>query len=603
MLRDIRKNKTFKNRVLALAAIQLFLAAILISRLAYLQLIKHSEYSVKADSNRIKPSINPAPRGIIFDRKGTALTTNNDNYRLTLYIKNKEIANATIDKVSKILGISDDQTAELFKKIERSSNRSTISLIDSLKWDDLARIETNYHLLPGISIDKGIIRHYLYPEDISHLVGYVSLPSEQEAKESNQGLFMHPDFRIGKTGLEYSFDESLRGQYGIEYIEVNANESPVHTLSVKSSQQGENIHTTIDLELQKFVTKRIADEIASVVVMNVKTGEILAYSSSPSFDPNQFVEGVSREYWNQLINHPSKPLNNKPITALYPPGSTFKMMVAIAALEEGINPKEKVYCPGYYQLGRRKFKCWKDHGHGHVNMEEAIGQSCNTYFFSMANRIGHESFINVARRFGYGIQPRISLPNARSGILPSKHWKEKAIHEPWVGGDTLNSSIGQGYLLASPLQMAIIASRIANGGVPIEPYLIKNEKSQTQFEELKNERLAQEEHLNIVKKGMYYVVNNKKGTSYWSRIQDSDFEMSGKTGTSQVISRKKNQQTVTKSDLTENHAIFVGFAPSDNPQYAISVVVDHGKSGSGAAAPIAKDVMTKVKELLVINED
>jgi penicillin-binding protein 2 len=331
--------------------------------------------------------------------------------------------------------------------------------------------------------------------------------------------------------------------------------------------------------------------------MDVKTGDILAYASSPSFNPNNFVEGVSSQFWNELITDPKKPLNNKPIAALYPPGSTFKLMVALAGLENGVNPHTHVFCNGHFQSGRRTFHCWKDGGHGSMDLVNAIKNSCNVYFFTIASQIGVDKFADMARKFGYGEKFDISLYGAKAGNVPSDAWKRQVFKTPWVGGDTLNTAIGQGFVLATPLQMALITARIANGGIPIKPYLVRNHNISEQYEELKNQPLVSSSNLSLIQEGMNRVMNEAGGTAYAKRIGVPGFEMAGKTGTSQVISKREKEMSKTESGINENqnHAIFVGFAPVQDPKYALSVVVEHGKSGSGAAAPIGKDIMTEVQ--------
>lgn len=541
--------------------------------------------------------INMAPRGTVFDRRGFPMTKNDSNYRLLLYLEGKRNKEEIVEKLAKVLDLSDEAKTVFANKIKNARRKSIISLIDNLGWDDLARIETNSHLLAGVSIESGIVRRYPYPAETAHFLGYVSLPSEKEIDENEPNLFMHPDFRIGKFGLEKTFDEVLRGQYGVKYVEVDVHELPLRTLSIKPPVEGSGLHLTIDFRLQKFVTERIKDDVASVVVMDVKTGEIMAYASSPTFDPNNFVEGVSRDYWKQLNEDQRKPLSNKPISATYPPGSTFKIMVALAALESGYNPSNRVFCNGGYQFGKRTFHCWKEGGHGSLNLNDAIMHSCNTYFFTVANQIGYEKFTEMAQRFGYGEKFDISLYGAKSGNVPTDAWKRKVFKQPWVGGDTLNTAIGQGMLLATPLQMAVVTARIANGGVPIKPYLVRNHNIFKQYDELKAQPLAKESHMKFVQEGMRRVVNEPGGTAYGKRIDIKGFEMAGKTGTSQVVSKREKEMTKAENAANVNHAIFVGFAPVHDPKYAISVVVEHGKSGSGAAAPIGKDVLLEMQHL------
>ena len=607
MLRDIRKNKIFNRRVFILGIGQSILTSFLLLRLGYLQIWKHNQYSIQADSNRIRALINPAPRGIIFDRHGLPLTKNESNFRLLVYLGKKHNINQTIDNLSEILDLTEQQKQSFYNKIKSGKRKNVVSLIDNLNWHDLAKIESNSHLLPAISIESGIIRKYPYPYETAHFLGYVSLPSEKQIEklpinnlsaENNKNLFMHPDFRIGSFGIEKTFDTALRGEYGTKYVEVNVHEVPLRTLDYKQYNEGSRINLTINFGLQKFVTDRIKNDTASAVVIDVKTGEILAYASSPSFDPNNFVEGVSKEYWQQLTSDPKKPLNNKPISALYAPGSTFKLMVALAALENGYNPDNYVFCNGSYQLGKRTFHCWKEGGHGSLNLTDAIMHSCNTYFFTLANQIGYEKIVAMAKKFGYGEKFDISLSGVKAGLLPNEDWKQKVFKQPWVKGDTLNTAIGQGNVLANPLQMAIITARIANGGIPIKPYLIRNNNIFKQFDALQNQPIIDKQHLKIVQEGMKKVVNQPGGTAYGKRINLAGFEMAGKTGTSQVISKREREMTKEETIAYANHAIFVGYAPIHNPQYAVSVVVEHGKSGSMAAAPIAKDILMQAQGIM-----
>lgn len=600
MLRDIRKNKIFNRRTFLVNGAQSALTFALVTRLSYLQLWKHDEYSVQSDSNSIKPIINPAPRGIVFDRKGVAMAVNENNYRLLLYLENKKNTEDLVAKLTEILNLDEDAQKIFRAKIKNARRKTIISLIDNLSWDDLARIEVNSYRLPGISIESGIQRRYPFPYETAHFLGYASLPSEKEIDENEPNLFMHPDFRLGKSGVERTFDEALRGKYGVKYVEVNAFETPLRTLSVKPYEEGSRLHLTIDIMLQKFAAERIKDEVASVVVMDVKTGEILTYASSPSFDPNNFVEGIQYQLWKELNDDPRKPLTNKPIAALYPPGSTFKLMVALAALEAGVNPHNHVFCNGSFQSGRRTFHCWKEGGHGSVDMMDGIMQSCNVMFFTLANQIGIEKIAEMSRRFGYGEKFDISLYGAKAGNVASPEWKEKVYHQPWTGGDTLNTAIGQGFMLATPLQMALVTARLANGGVPIKPYLVRNHNIHNQFDELKGNLLVKnQEHVKFVLEGMNRVVNNPRGTSYFRRITEKGYEMAGKTGTSQVVSKREKEMTKAESNVrtNQNHAIFVGFAPVSDPKYAISVVVEHGKSGSGAAAPIGHDILLEAQML------
>jgi len=599
LFRDIRKNKVFNRRTFLLGAIQTILGSTLVARLGYLQIVKHDQYSIQSDSNRIKPFISPAPRGLILDRFGKILAENNTAFRLFLYLGNRKENLQTVQLICEILNFSSEKKEAFLNKLKNSRRRRIITLIDDLQWEDLAKIESNYHLLSSISVENGVIRKYPFPFETAHFLGYVSLPSEKEIDENEQNLFMHPDFRIGKAGVEKSFDSHLRGSYGVKYVEVNVHEVPIRELSSQDAIEGSRLHLTIDFSLQKFAMERMSQEVASAVVIDVESGEILTFASTPSFDSNRFIEGVSFNYWNQLNSDPHKPLLNKPIAALYPPGSTFKIMTALAALEAGIKPEFRVSCNGTYQFGKRTFHCWKKEGHGSLDLVNAIMHSCNTYFYTIANQIGAEKIAVTAKKFGYGEKFDINLSGAKFGVAPNDEWKRAILKQPWMGGDTLNVAIGQGFVLANPLQMALVTARIANGVVPIKPHLVRNQEIFTQFYNLQNKKIIDQNYLKLIQEGMYRVVNIAGGTAFGKKIDDPNFIMAGKTGTSQVISKRESEMTAAEKLIraNQNHAIFVGFAPFEKPQYAISVVVEHGQSGSQAAAPIARDILIELNRL------
>lgn len=598
MIKDFRKNKVFNRRIAIIGGLQAGLISTLVIRLGYLQIAQYDEYTAKSDGNRIRSFVRPAPRGIILDRNSNPLTNNKRNYRLLLYTENKTYIKKNIEILSKILNLSNEDHRIITGRVKNARKKSIVSLIDNLAWDDLSRIESNYHRLKGVAIEEGVLRFYSLSFEAAHLVGYVSSPSEREGDGQYQNLFLHPDFKIGKIGIEKTFDEILRGKFGIQYVEVNAFGIPIRTLSTKNSTQGNNINLTIDADLQQFISNRVKDLAASVVVMDIKTGEIIAMVSNPSFDSNRFIEGVSKEYWQELIDDPQKPMNNKPISAVYPPGSTFKLMVAIAALENSISPDKKVFCNGSYQLGNRKFHCWKNGGHGNVNMSDAIKHSCNVYFFDIANQIGIDNITQVAQKFGYGESFDIGLYGVKSGNLPSEEWKQKIFNQPLVGGDTLNTAIGQGFVLASALQMVVATSRLVNGGIPIVPYLVKNSNTNNQYQDLQNRPLTAKSNIDLVVEGMRRVVNEEGGTAYGKRITKKGFEMIGKTGTSQVISKREDDMSQEEIDNNQNHAIFVGAVPINSFKYAIAVVIENGGSGSSTAAPIGKDVMLEWQTIL-----
>lgn len=599
------KGKILTRRAMILGGIKATLMTSLVARLSYLQIFKFKKYKTQADSNRIKPLVIPPERGIIFDRKKVPLTSNERNFRVFLYINQSQYDyKKTVNRLCEVLNIDTKKKEKIFDRIEKY-RKPVISVLNNLSWNDLTKIEVHSYELPGIAVEGGLIRRYLYSNKMAHLLGYISLPTEKEIKKGRERkLFMHPDFRIGKSGVEKKYEKRLRGKPGIKQIEVNAYGIPVKTLSITKGSEGSNLDLTIDAELQNFIAERVKDKSASVIVMKPDTGEILSMISSPSYDPDRFVEGISSEYWKQLITDYRKPLHNKAMLATYPPGSTFKMLVALAALEENIiDPKKKITCKGKTWFGRRKFHCWKEEGHGPVDMIDAITESCNIYFAQLGRKLSIDKISEVATRFGLGKKYDIGIENSASGIIPTKEWKREIFNEPWVPGDTINVSIGQGFTTVAPIQLAVMMSRMVNGGIPVNPYVIKDLASPINKDLLKDkDQLADEKYLKIIRQGMANVVNSKHGTMYWNRIYNKNMRMGGKTGTAQVIAKAKKEAFEESDNLLnihKNHSLFVGYAPLDNPKYVTAVVVEHGGHGSTGAGPVARDVLKKVQEMKI----
>lgn len=592
-IKDFKKNKLFNRRILILGLFKLVLFITITIRLAYLQLFKNKEYSIKSDKNRIKLVIHPAPRGDIYDRKGVALTSNNKNYKLLLYPRSSDRTKDVISKISNILQIDQNKINNILQKIKKNkSYLGAITLIENIKWDDLSRLEVNKYKLKDTAIEVGISRNYNFPYQNSHITGYVSLPNEKESSNKKEKIYKHPDFRTGKSGIEKSFDNNLRGKYGVRYVEINAYSIPIQTLSHTKSSKGKNIYLTIDNELQKESYDLLKDKKASLVLMNIHSGEILSYISTPSFDPNLFSAGITNEDWTSLVKNPDKPLNNRPISALYPPASTFKLMSAIGALESGFNPKEKINCTGSFRVGNRVFKCWKEDGHGHLDLEGAIKHSCNIYFYKMAQDIGFARIANIARKFGYEQNFGLNIGSVLNGNIPTPEWKMKRFGQKWVGGDDVNAIIGQGYVLANPLQIALATARIANDGKEIIPTLVKDQNIIRSNLLLPKFTIASQNNLEFLRNSMSKVVNEEGGTAYYRRIREKGFQMAGKTGTSQVISGIKSGDDNSKKD----HAIFTAFAPIDRPKFAISVVIENIGFGSTYAAPVARDILLSTQK-------
>ncbi|MCD6034761.1 MAG: ftsI [Rickettsiales bacterium] len=592
MRNDSNQGKVFTRRALVLMGMKLTLLTSLIARLYYLQIIKVTEYKTLSDSNRIRLSIIPPLRGNIYDRFDTEIATNENYYRILFDPGQASDMTQTLTRLSNILGFSFEEQEKFIARAKKKykERRGAVLVHDHLTWEQVARVEVNTPDLPGVLIDVAQVRHYPFAEKMCHVLGYVDNVSKEEG-DTNNPLLMHPDFKIGKNSIERTFESVLRGQAGVKKLEVNAFGLPVRELSREESSPGSKLHLTIDAGLQEIAYARLSEKGGAAAVMDLTNGDILTLCSTPGFDPNQFAYGISSEYWGSLINSPYKPLTNKAVSQQYPPGSTFKLVVALAALKAHVNPENKVYCPGYFRLGSRRFHCWKEQGHGHVNLREAISGSCNTYFFTIAQKIGIEAIAEMAQEFGLGEKTGIPISNEVAGIVPSPTWKQKTYKQPWQAGDTLNAGIGQGFMVATPLQMALMVARLG-ARKKVVPRLVlddPNNRLPVSFESMG----IPDQHINLVIDGMDGVVNRPGGTAYMSRIPEKEFAMAGKTGTSQVVARSVNEDK-RKEDIAwknKNHALFVAIAPVDNPRYAISVVIEHGGSGSGAAAPVARDIM------------
>lgn len=604
MFRDIRKNKIFNRRILIVTAGQAALTGALVSKLGFLQLYKHKDYSIQSDSNSIEPIFRAAQRGVVYDRNDVALTQNQERYQLFLYIESRKSALKFIDTLGDVLNAGPRTRIAILKKASKARRRSTILLMDDLSWNDLSRIESSLYKLDGAMIERQVVRSCLFPYEMAHVVGYVSLPGKKDIENAKdlKPVFLSPGFRIGRSGVEKIYDEYLRGKYGVKYVEVNALDRPIRIISEKEPSAGNALATTIDLELQKFAFNRLNGKVASATVLDVKSGEVLACVSTPSFDINQFSQGISQKYWDQLNNDKRLPMHNRALSAIYPPGSVFKIMTALAALEDGYDANHIVNCKGHTQYGNRRLHCWKKEGHGKLNLTQAIEKSCNIYFFELAQSLGIDKINAVAQRFGYGENVEVELEGVSVGNLPTDKWKRKVFGQGWVGGDTLNCAIGQGFVLATPFQIALAMARFANGGHRIKPYFIKSAKSVDQIANGEAKKIIKNEsHFELINQGLNNVVNHKGGTAYYRRITQKGFEMAGKTGTSQVISKRDDEMSRSELKLraNKNHAIFAGYAPASDPKYAISVVVEHGGSGSATAAPVARDVLLKAQELAI----
>jgi len=593
--------KTFTRRVAIMGGLQVAAFSVLAGRMYYLQVLRSDEYRMQADENRINMRLLAPLRGRIVDRFGNELASNRQNYRAVLIPEQTPDIEDTLDKLARIVEITDFDRKKILRDIKRSPRFMPITVAENLTWDQFAQININEPDLPGVQPDVGETRFYPYTAELAHLVGYVGAVSEQEM-DRKVPLLTLPGFRIGKNGIEKAYDERLRGQAGSRHVEVNAFGRVIRELAKDPGKPGEEIVLTVDMDVQEFAWNTLKDESASAVVMDIHSGDVLAFVSAPAFDPNEFAKGMSQTLWKSLLENPYKPLLNKAIAGLYPPGSTFKMVVAVAALEAGIRPEQSVHCSGAYWLGNHAFHCWKKEGHGTMNMHNAIKYSCDTYFYDVARRVGIEAIARTARRFGLGETYDFDVPGEKAGIVPDPKWKRAHTGESWHQGETVISGIGQGFLLTSPLQLAVMTARLANGGKAVRPRLTRAIGGELLPVPEAADLGFDPAHLAIACKGMDGVSNEPGGTAYRSRIPDPGMELAGKTGTAQVrrISRAERASGVLKNEqlewLRRDHALFVCYAPVHNPRYALSLVVEHGGSGSAAAAPRARDIMRKVQE-------
>tara|TARA_B100000401_G_scaffold438274_1_gene386183 strand:+ start:4728 stop:6611 length:1884 start_codon:yes stop_codon:yes gene_type:complete len=574
--------------------------AILASRLAYLQIIENDNYSSLSDDNRITHRLLEPERGFIYDISGRSIATNKEDYQAAIIMEETININDALKAFNFILPNAKLNVPETIKKIKKSKKFVPIKLIDNLAWEEFAQLNSNIHKLKGIYPVVGFRRYYPKSESHAHLVGYVSSIEEKEVYQNPFAKLNNA--KSGKIGIERSFDESLRGVLGNKSIEINAVGREIREIKRIESKKGENIQLTIDSELQELCYKQLKGVSGSISVTNVKTGEYLALVSSPSYDPNLFSTGLDNKKWSELTTDKFKPLINKAISNNYPPGSTIKPLVAIAALESGINPKTHLYCNGKHEIadtslesGVKVFHCWKKEGHGNVDMNEAIKVSCDVYFYQIAREIGINKIAEVCKRFGLGKEVFDIFYEEKKGVVPDKTWKKQNLGESWMVGETLSAGIGQGFFLTSSAQLSLALAQIVNGGKKLTPSIIVNQKDHNLQTKYDSRLIANASHLEIVKQSLNSATNLSGGTSYRSRII-GDFKMGGKTGTSQVriISQQEREEGIIKNkDLPweeRDHGLFIGYGPVDDPLYALSIIIEHGGSGSSAAAPLAKEI-------------
>ena len=574
-------------------------AVLLGSRMRQLQVNEADQFRLLAEENRINIRLLPPPRGQVFDRNGLLIAGNQQNYRVTIIRDEVDDPKQTLMNLSRLIPLSQEDIDDILDEMSKRSRLLPVTVADRLSWEDVSQVAVNAPALPGITPEFGLSRIYPRGDDFAHIIGYVGPVSDYDLSriEDPDPLLQIPKFQIGKTGVENKLEAALRGKAGTKRIEVNAVGRVMRELGRDEATKGETVQLTIDTKLQNFVQARLAGESAAAVVIDVTNGDLVAIGSAPAFDPNKFVRGISVADYAALTENKYRPLANKAVQGTYPPGSTFKMVTALAAIEAGeITADETIYCGGHTEVANRRFHCWKRGGHGKIDLHNSLKQSCDVYYYDLAQRVGIEKITAMARKLGLGEKHNVPMSAVSTGLTPTKAWKAANRGSDWVIGDSLNASIGQGLVLASPLQLAIMTARIATGRA-VEPRLVKAVNGQEVPPTLGAPLELSKTSLDYIRTAMFAVSNEQRGTGYSTRIADKERRMAGKTGTSQVrnISAAERRAGVFRNeDLPwerRDHALFVGFAPHDNPRYAVSVVVEHGGGGSTAAAPIARDII------------
>ena len=617
------KSKLINRRMFLLNTAKAVVFLGIFGRLVSLQINEATKYKTLSDKNRFREWKLAPQRGLIRDFFNKEIASNKKVYQLHITPENSPDLEKLFFRLKTLLSLSDQRIFYLKRKIAKQKPWEPIIVSDNLTWSEFSRINLFLHELQGVEPVVSVARVY-DDESAAHIVGYVSQVSAKDLQKKEHLRDMAvTGISVGKTGLEHKLDQKIIGKVGFQRYEVNAFGKRIKQIKVDSGKAGQDFRTTLDLETQKFAGELIKDKAASVCVMDIFNGDLVTMVSSPTYDPNAFVHGIEKKYWEELLSNDKKPLNNKAISGLYPPGSTIKTIVALSALENDVwNPKKYLNCTGVTELYGEKFHCWKKKGHGAVNLRTAIQRSCDVYFYEVVRLLGVDRLSETAKKFGLGKKVLTDFVEERAGVVPSTSWKKKFIGKNWYLGETLHSGIGQGYFQSTPLQLCLMTAQIANGGFELKPrILMQNQKNNLKdYIKFKNENpdeplpidllvsnfrlkplFRNQENINFVKDAMYAATNEIGGTSYGSRLSDKKFMFAGKTGSSQIkkFTQLQREMEVKQKDLDykdRDHALFVAYAPVRDPKYAISVVVEHGGSGSSSAAPIAKKVIKKVLE-------
>ena len=576
------QSMTFSRRMMLVGGAQAAFGGLLVARLGYLSIAQNQHYKLLSESNRVQLIPVPPRRGWIIDRKGKPIAINRSSFRVDIIPQQLVDAPRVVRTVSEILGLSPDEIDRIHKDLEISRGFQPVAVGDNVPYEKYAAIMVRIQELPGVSASRGFSRYYPGGPAVAHLVGYVGAASAKEyEKENKNPLLLVPGVKIGKDGLEKSFENMLRGQPGGQRVEVTARGKLVKELEPKPDRSGQSVQLTIDAGLQEYAARRMGDQSGALVAMDVASGDMLAYVSMPAYDPNSFSDGIGRTEWRMLSGDDHIPLLNKVAQGLYPSGSTIKPAMALAFLKQGIDPARRVHCAGGYQIGNRYFRC--DAAHGSMDMHSAIERSCNTYFWATGLITDPEKTTEMVHNLCYGEKFDLPIPTQRFGTMPSPKWLKEKYDREWQGYDSANTSIGQGYVLINPMQLAVMPARLASGKL-LKPRLSMVDKLRPA-----SNLDADPEHLEFVRKAMAAVVNGS-GTAVGSKLPLEGIQMAGKTGTAQVF--RLGERGHQSNWALRDHALFISFAPADAPRFAIGCIIEHGGFGASAAAPIVRDCMT-----------
>lgn len=584
-----------------LAAVLVFV--LLLLRLWYLQVISYEDLFDRSVRNRTRMLVIDAPRGPVYDRHGVLLVDNRPAFQISVMRQDIVERDELFGRLSRLLDVSVEQLEMRWQEGRRLPAYRPVPLVIDVERELVERVQENSIDLPGVLIEVRPIRDYPDPEAVAHVIGYLGEITEQELRSAPFGEYRGGDL-VGKVALERAYEDSLRGDKGQQLIEVDVQGRLLRMLQAQIPEPGKKVFLTVDLELQKAAVEAFGDRAGAAVALNVHSGEVLAMVSLPTYNPAQFARGISSDEWRSLLGDRRNPLQNKAITGLYPPASTFKMIVALAALRAGVATSDRVIqCDGSLVVGDSRFRCWRREGHGATNLKKALRESCDVWFYQVGLELGIDKLAAAAREFGMGSSLGFSLPGERGGTMPTREWKRLQLNEPWYAGETVIAAIGQGYVLTTPLQLAVMTAAMVNGGQVLKPQIVERiedwQGNSTQL--LKPHLLRQldysQPHLQSVKEGMVAVVSEVRGTGRLAHLDE--VKVAGKTGTSQVVRRLSDEEEdlLTGDEYIpyrqRSHALFVAYAPAENPEIVVAVVVEHGQSGGGVAAPIARDIISR----------